>query len=211
MRDEKLVNPKQRILKTASRLFAHKGYGVVGIREIAREANVNISMISYYFDGKMGILKAILSDFFAKYVAILEETINENRSPEECLRETVRQIVYLIKENEQAALVLFAQMPLDAPEITEMKLEKIKIIFNYYSGLFHRFGVDPQKHPQTMAIIGPAFVSMAFSNFLIKPLSSRLFPVEYDDDFYEHYCDILSGFMINNIKRLRKILDKGVH
>jgi len=207
MREEN--NPKERILKTASRLFAHKGYGVVGIREIAREADVNISMISYYFDGKMGILKAILSDFFAKYVAILEETIDDSRPPEVCLHDTARQIVYLLKENEQAALVLFAQMPLDAPEITEMKLEKIKTIFNYFSRLFHRFGIDPQKHPRTMAIIGPAFVSMAFSNFLIKPISSRLFPVEYDDDFYEHYCDMLTGFMINNIKMLRNNLDKG--
>ena len=38
-------NTKQRILDIAIVLFAQKGYSAVGVREIAKEANVNVSMI----------------------------------------------------------------------------------------------------------------------------------------------------------------------
>ena len=39
-------DPKQRIMRTAADLFATRGYGVVGVREIAREANVKPRQLS---------------------------------------------------------------------------------------------------------------------------------------------------------------------
>lgn len=50
------------ILKAARTLFAKKGFEAVSVREIAKESNQNISMISYYFGSKEGLYKYILSD-----------------------------------------------------------------------------------------------------------------------------------------------------
>ena len=67
--------PKQRIMDAAISLFAQKGYAGVGVREIASKADVNIAMISYYFEGKLGILKAIIEEFFSHYSEILSDIL----------------------------------------------------------------------------------------------------------------------------------------
>lgn len=56
------LNSKQEhILNIAMQLFAEKGYSATSVREIANKANVNLSMISYYFGGKEGLLNAIVA------------------------------------------------------------------------------------------------------------------------------------------------------
>ncbi len=59
-------NSRTKILEIATKLFARKGFDGVSIREICREANVNISMISYYFGGKKELYQAIIDEQVAK-------------------------------------------------------------------------------------------------------------------------------------------------
>ena len=49
---------RHRLLHAALRLFARKGFAKTSTREIAREAGVNISAISYYFNDKNGLYAA---------------------------------------------------------------------------------------------------------------------------------------------------------
>ena len=52
MKKIKDENSKDKILKSAAKLFAQKGFDGVSIREICKDADVNICMVSYYFGGK---------------------------------------------------------------------------------------------------------------------------------------------------------------
>lgn len=63
---EKNENSKQKILNTATKLFAHKGFDAVSVREICKEANVNLCLISYYFGGKQELYNAIIDDLIEK-------------------------------------------------------------------------------------------------------------------------------------------------
>ena len=51
---------RARILECAGQLFAAQGFDGVTTRELARDAAVNISAITYYFDGKEGLYHAVL-------------------------------------------------------------------------------------------------------------------------------------------------------
>ena len=59
---------KQRIIKAATRLFAKKGFDKVSVREICKEADANICMISYFWNGKEGLYQGILDDLCQKQV-----------------------------------------------------------------------------------------------------------------------------------------------
>ncbi len=48
------------ILEVAERLFATKGFEGASVREIARDADVSVSMISYYFGSKEKLMEAIV-------------------------------------------------------------------------------------------------------------------------------------------------------
>jgi len=50
---------RDRILRTAERLFAAHGYGGVSMRDLAAAARVNIASIGYHFDSKEGLLSEV--------------------------------------------------------------------------------------------------------------------------------------------------------
>ena len=56
---------RENIITSAIPLFAAKGLNGVSVRELARAAGVNLSMISYYFGGKEGLYAAVLTEQFA--------------------------------------------------------------------------------------------------------------------------------------------------
>ena len=53
---------RTRLLHTALRLFADKGFAKTSTREIAQAAGVNIAAISYYFGDKTGLYKATFTE-----------------------------------------------------------------------------------------------------------------------------------------------------
>jgi AcrR family transcriptional regulator len=55
-------NTRMAILETSKELFSQKGFKATTIRDIANHANVAISSISYHFEGKDGILLAIIEE-----------------------------------------------------------------------------------------------------------------------------------------------------
>ncbi|WP_419870342.1 TetR/AcrR family transcriptional regulator [Chryseobacterium sp. CT-SW4] len=77
-----MISKEENILFAAEKLFAEKGFQGTSTREISKAANVNISMISYYFGSKEKLYERLVEyrmsegQFFSK--DILERTdINE--------------------------------------------------------------------------------------------------------------------------------------
>jgi AcrR family transcriptional regulator len=63
---------RERLLATATRLWSERGYSEVGIREIARAADVTTGMIAYYFGDKLGLYEAIFDGVFERLLAQLQ-------------------------------------------------------------------------------------------------------------------------------------------
>lgn len=78
---------RHRLLHTALRLFAQKGYAKTSTREIAREAEVNISAISYYFGDKEGLYAATFCEPMGGDAADLVAACNV---PGQSLQDTLR-------------------------------------------------------------------------------------------------------------------------
>lgn len=87
---------KNQILKVAEKLFAEKGFDGTSIRTIAKEAEINIAMISYYFGSKEKLLEEILyyrvSDFKMKLETIISKDINYLQKADEIVAFTVKRI-----------------------------------------------------------------------------------------------------------------------
>lgn len=54
-------NTRELVLEAGEALFAERGFGAVALREIAREAGVNVGSVTYHFGDKTGLLEAIYS------------------------------------------------------------------------------------------------------------------------------------------------------
>lgn len=53
---------RERLLQTALKLFAEKGFAKTSTREIVQAAGVNISSIAYYFGDKAGLYRAVFTE-----------------------------------------------------------------------------------------------------------------------------------------------------
>lgn len=63
---------RNKLISTATLLFAERGLNGVSIRELSKAAGVSISMISYYFGGKEGLYSSVLQDQFSSFEHIEE-------------------------------------------------------------------------------------------------------------------------------------------
>lgn len=53
----------ERLISAATAVFAEKGFDGATVKEIAKRAGVNISLISYHFNGKEGLFRTCLERF----------------------------------------------------------------------------------------------------------------------------------------------------
>ncbi|MGD8535870.1 MAG: TetR family transcriptional regulator [Candidatus Aminicenantes bacterium] len=199
MHNNNPIEPKQRILDAAISLFAQKGFASVGVREIAKEANVNIAMISYYFEGKTGILKSILEEFFEHYSQMLRDAVDEGESTEEGVRKLISHMVDFIRGNTELAIVAYNELPLDLPELAELKAEKIRQMIGIMSGLIKGFGLDPED-TYHLGMIGPSLISMVFMNFRIQSILRNVFKVKFDDTYYDDFKETIAILFLSGIQ-----------
>ena len=204
MTDNEKMKAKERILNTAIFLFAQRGYAGIGIREIAEKANVNISMISYYFQGKIGILSAIFNQFHVQYLECIQNAIDDTLPPEVCVRSIISNIFKFVRNNTDLAMVAFNIMPLDIPEITNLKLKRIDMLIQAIGGLMTRFGLDPDDRI-TISIIGPGLLSMILAHFRLRPIQKKYFDLKFDDVFYNRYQEIITTLFLDGITGVVKL------
>lgn len=109
---------KEKIFNTAIALFHTKGYKGTTIRAIAASAKVNSANISYYFNGKQGLLEACFIRFFEPYIACLEEEV-QNLS-EEGLKRAAFRILHFQSENHLLARFVWREVTVDSQIVREI-------------------------------------------------------------------------------------------
>lgn len=197
--------PKSRILESAAKLFSEKGYAAVGVREIAQSAGVNLSMISYYYGGKIGALKAIIEEYFTHLKQIVTEIKDAHlESSERILSAHVTAMVKLFRNKSELCKVAIMEIPIDLPEVEEYKIRMMKEHLAMIENTFHS-RVKPKRSPELRAIIGPAFISLVASHFLMGPALSKIHNVEFNDEFYELYSQAITALLLGGLSNLSSL------
>ncbi|SDH31688.1 transcriptional regulator, TetR family [Alteribacillus persepolensis] len=156
---------KEKMLEAATVLFTSKGYHGTSIREIASKTGVNISLISYYFGGKQGLLEALMTDFLEGYMEELELAVKtpHHDSYEKMLYMAERVLTFM-KERHLRARFVLREMTLDSTlirEITSTYLMKEK----------HLYSIVLKKGIQegTFAPVSVQWTIMQFRGMVIMP------------------------------------------
>ncbi len=98
-----MMNEKQTdILNAAEMLFATRGFDGTSVRDIAKRAQVNIAMISYYFGSKEKLLDVLFEDRIMAFKIKTDDIYNEKLSALERLELFVT--LYINAMNSNAGL-----------------------------------------------------------------------------------------------------------
>lgn len=215
---EKEANPKQRIFDAAVVLFAHRGFAAVRTREIAEEAGVNIAMINYYYGGKAGVLRAIIDESYDKFYSAITDVANKNVSQEERIRCLVRNLIVFFRANRELAMVGFNTLPIDIPEMLDLKMTWITEYRARLNNFFTQLGLDISDTLK-MSFIRGILCAILSSHFNMKYIYEHIaqasgrsnnkcknttpeVSLEYDDTYYERFAELLSTFYLHGLSAI---------
>ena len=70
-------------------------------------------------------LKEIMEEFFRRYFLVFEGVDDRSKTPEDCVRGLIHNIVHFVRENTELTMVSYNELPLDLPEIADLKASRI--------------------------------------------------------------------------------------
>lgn len=85
---------KKRILKVATKFFAQKGLDGTSVRDIAKAANVNVAMVSYYWGGKKELFQSIINGLVETQTKYAKSSLDFAINPEDLSKEEQIELMY---------------------------------------------------------------------------------------------------------------------
>ena len=190
---------KTKMLKASAELFAKKGIEGVSVRDISREAKINLCMVSYHFGGKEALYRHILEDFASRAQGRLDRVIPSDfesfKDPKEfylAMRSLITQVVEAKTEDPYVDLLLSREALAGFPHSRDLFENHFKVILKNVIAFF--------KYGQSKNWISPKIncavhVMTLFHGidkyFLLKDelkhISKDFYELPKDQDLYVEY------------------------
>lgn len=100
-------NQSELILDAAYKCVAEKGYANISLRDIAKEANVALSQLHYYFGSKKKLFQEIIKRMIGKYTTELEQQIKKDKSDNKEISNILKYMKEALEKNPELFKILF--------------------------------------------------------------------------------------------------------
>jgi AcrR family transcriptional regulator len=128
--ETKQVDKREHIMEVAEVLFAQFGFEAVSIREISKEAKINIAMVSYYFGSKDKLYEAVVTRKLINSNSILKQ-IELQKNYTEKLFAIVDLYIEQFSKNRYFQNIIFRELAMG--QRTEMTEHITTILFENFS------------------------------------------------------------------------------
>ncbi|MGD9210489.1 MAG: CerR family C-terminal domain-containing protein [Desulfobacteraceae bacterium] len=132
------LNAKERLIEAAIDVFGKQGFSAATTRMIAQTANVNISAIPYYFNGKEGLYNAVVEYISEKVHTLLQDNLKEINAQTGAKSLNPRQAMALL-ENLLAQVIDFVLGSTEAFRFMRIILREQLDPSASYSAIYGRF------------------------------------------------------------------------
>jgi len=127
------------LIHAAKRLFAEKGFDGTTVKEIAEGAGMNISLISYHFQGKEGLYRACVEHFGKARLAIATRILKEPNSVEDFrirLKMFMDEVLTLHVEEPEVSKIISRECDTSSPLTQDIFKETFLKIFETLVNFF---------------------------------------------------------------------------
>ncbi|MEZ4720471.1 MAG: TetR/AcrR family transcriptional regulator [Flavobacteriales bacterium] len=116
---KKDLTTANKIKETARRLFTEKGYGRITTRDIAKEADVNLALVNYYFRSKDELFHTIMFEVIQGFMGQMVVLMNDDHSFEEKLELVVSNYIDLLSEQPNLPIFMMSEIRNHPQEMAE--------------------------------------------------------------------------------------------
>nr|WP_295969843.1 forespore capture DNA-binding protein RefZ [uncultured Bacillus sp.] len=183
-------NSKDEIVAAAISLFNTNGFDGTTMRDIAKNAQVNIANISYYFQNKKGLLEHCFTIYFERYMKEIERGIEKEleKGSRLCLKEITKNLLEFQCENIQLTRFVLREISLDSQTVREIMASYL-VKERYYLTKILEYGVEKQEYKKLNSyyfiIQLKGLLSMPFLNSHYLSEVLHIFP--HEKHFFERY------------------------
>jgi len=100
------TDTEKRLLDSGRKLLYQNGLAGLRVREVAREAGVNLGMFHYHFGSRDAFVKLLLKDIYKDFLSRLRLDISPGRPPEKRLRDALVSLGLFVRDNRLPLSVL---------------------------------------------------------------------------------------------------------
>ena len=173
---------RERLLESATRLFAERGFARVSVRDICRDAGANGAAVNYHFGSKLGLYTEVVDRAIATMQNTSDATMQATGSAEDRLRHYVRAFMErLVSTGSSAWIHRLMQHEMSEPtpaarRILERAIQpRIKYLSEIVSELLGSSPEDPRVRRSVVSLQAQCLFHARLFN-AADPFRSLLFP-----------------------------------
>lgn len=204
MSNIELSDKKIQILEVAEKLFSDKGFEGTSIRDISKEAKINIAMVSYYFGSKEMLLEALILYKTSDLKLKLENLLQENLEPIEKVNKLIEIYINKISCNRGIFRVLHFELNSKKREksmiaFTELKKGNLRSVESIITqgqsqGVFRKDIIIP--------LLTPTIIGTYFHFHMNKPFFEELLNLNTETLYNDYIKNSLTKHIQQTIKAL---------
>jgi AcrR family transcriptional regulator len=199
------LNDKQnQILEVAERLFAEKGFDGTSIRDISKEAKINVAMVSYYFGSKEKLLESLVLFKTSGLKKQLVNLIEENLEPVQKINKLIELYINRLNCNRGIYRILHFELAskkrvLELESFSEIKranLKSLELIIQegQAKGVFRKDVIIP--------LLTPTILGTYFHFQMNKPFFEDILDLKTEEAYNNYVKTDLTKHIQQTIKAL---------
>ena len=201
------MTTKEKILKVSAKLFAEKGFYGTSIRDIAKQAKVNVAAINYHFGSKKNLYLEVIQEIFLSHAEKIrkEFIFNIKNSPKndpECVISVLSKAVLLSKLPEDERKVVFSLLVRELTDPSEAfpviaKHALLPLVENVAKEL-NKF-IKTQKENLVLTVLS-IISQIIFFNFFSRWVKDAVNFPEYDEKTKEKIIQHIIKFSLKGLE-----------
>lgn len=198
------LETRDKLLESAKKLFAQKGYDGVSVKEICDGARVNISSVSYHFEGKEGLYQHVLEQFGRRRLESARQSLQPARDLSEFrlrLEMFASEFLRASAEESELALIVHREMALGSGRANEILknsfLPTLACLVQYFESAKQAKLLNPEFVPEASATLyWGSLIHLVMSDHFRKTISGVGI---CDESFRRLMADHLSRAYVHGI------------
>lgn len=190
---------KSRVLDSAEKLFANRGFSGTSLAEISRASGISEGLILYHFKSKQRLYRQVIEKISGRYVEVFEHLMDRSLPPAELMRESLKAMFdFWRTDKTYNRISLWAY--LEHREDTAAKEAGLTAGLAAYLASLQKGGRFPRQiHPVVFLsmIIGPIHFWFRYKSRYAAALELKAADQELDQMFLKQFSRILMGFFEN--------------